>query len=58
MGGVVEARGGAAGVEILGRSAQSVRRNRGSTSRIGNVPLETVGGRLVAYLERRTPWDP
>ena len=21
------------------------------------VPLEPDGGRLVAYLERRTPWD-
>jgi hypothetical protein len=24
---------------------------------IGLVPLEPYGGRLVAYLERRTPWD-
>jgi hypothetical protein len=28
-----------------------------STSRIGLVPLEPDGERLVAYLERRTPWD-
>ena len=35
----------------------SVRRHRVSTSRIGLVPLEPDGERLVAYLERRTPWD-
>ena len=34
-----------------------VRRHRVSTSRIGLVPLEPDGERLVAYLERRTPWD-
>jgi hypothetical protein len=35
----------------------SVRRHRVSTSRIGLVPLESGGERLVACLERRTPWD-
>lgn len=30
---------------------------RASTSRIGLVPVEPDGGRLVAYLERRTRWD-
>lgn len=40
------------GMELTG-----VRRHRVSTSRIGLVPLEPDGGRLVAYLERRTPWD-
>src|SRR6185295_1418352 len=34
-------------------SRQSVRRHRGSTSRIGLVHLEPDGERLVAYLERR-----
>ena len=34
-----------------------VRRHRGSTSRFGLGPLEPDGERLVAYLERRTPWD-
>jgi hypothetical protein len=34
-----------------------LRRHRVSTSRIGLVPLEPDGGRLVAYLERRTLWD-
>jgi hypothetical protein len=28
-----------------------------SPSRIGFGPLELDGGRLVAYLDRRTPWD-
>jgi hypothetical protein len=28
-----------------------------SISRIGLVPLEPGGGRLVAYLEQRTSWD-
>lgn len=32
-------------------------RHRVSTSRIGLVPLQPDGERLVAYLERRTPWD-
>jgi hypothetical protein len=32
-------------------------RHRVSTSRIGLVPLEPDSERLVAYLERRTPWD-
>jgi hypothetical protein len=35
----------------------NVRRHRGSTSRMGLVPLEPDGERLVAYLVRRTPWD-
>lgn len=35
----------------------SVRRHRVSTSRSGLVPLKPDGERLVAYLERRTPWD-
>jgi len=42
-----------------GRSLRriSVGRHRGSTSRIGLVHLKPGGERLVAYLERRTPWD-
>ena len=40
-----------------GKSLTFVRRHRVSTSRIGLVPLEPDGERLVAYLERRTPWD-
>lgn len=32
-------------------------RHRGSTSRVGLVHLESGGERLVAYLDRRTPWD-
>jgi hypothetical protein len=39
------------------RVMAGVRRHRVSTSRIGLVPLEPDGERLVAYLERRTPWD-
>ena len=35
----------------------SFRRHRVSTSRIGLVPLEPDGERLLVYLERRTPWD-
>jgi putative transposase len=31
--------------------------HRRHSSRIGLVPLEPDGERLVAYLERRTPWD-
>jgi len=34
-----------------------VRRCRVITSRIGLVPLEPDGERLVAYLEPWTPWD-
>ena len=34
-----------------------VRRHRRSTSRIGLMPLEPDCERLVAYFERRTPWD-
>jgi len=35
----------------------NVKRHRASTSRIGLVQVGPDGERLVAYLERRTPWD-
>ncbi len=38
-------------------SASKRQAHRVSTSRIGLVPLEPDGERLVAYLERRTQWD-
>ena len=49
-------RGGAAQPSTARHNAD-VRRHRGRTSRIGLVHLEPAGERLVAYLERRTPWD-
>ena len=42
----------------MGRGVSSnVRRPTVTNSRIGLVPLEPEGERLVAYLERRTSWD-
>ena len=42
---------------LCSRLIRGVRRHRMSASRIGLVPLEPDGERLVSYLERRTPWD-
>jgi hypothetical protein len=42
---------------LAAADGQAVGRHSVSTSRIGLVPLEPDGERLVAYLERRTPWE-
>lgn len=39
------------------RLDSSVRQHGVSTLRTGPVPSEQDGGRLVAHLERKTPWD-